>query len=108
MPVKEIKHLDAKWKTLCFVLSPFFKQIFRFKPEICQQEGPCLVVANHVTNFDPILVGISFPKKPLCLVASEHLFRKGWMTKAILMVVCMPLGLLFARVLTDRRWRYDN
>ena len=30
------------------------------------------------------------------------------MTKAILMVVCMPLGLLFARVLTDRRWRYDN
>ena len=32
----------------------------------------------------------------------------GWMTKAILMVVCMPLGLLFARVLTDRRWRYDN
>ena len=83
MPVKEIKHLDAKWKTLCFVLSPFFRKIFRFTPEICQPEGPCLVVANHVTNFDPILVGISFAKKPLCLVASEHLFRKGWMTKAI-------------------------
>lgn len=32
----------------------------------------------------------------------------AWLTNAILMIICMPLGLLFARVLTDKRWRYDN
>lgn len=32
----------------------------------------------------------------------------GWLYKALLMVISMPLGLLFARVVTDKRWRYDN
>jgi len=32
----------------------------------------------------------------------------GWLINAIFMILCMPLGLLFARVLTDKRWRYDN
>lgn len=32
----------------------------------------------------------------------------SWLTKAVLMVCCMPIGLLFARVITDRRWRFDN
>lgn len=32
----------------------------------------------------------------------------GWLVRAILIVTCMPLGLLAARVLTDKRWRYDN
>ena len=42
-----------------------------------------MVISNHVTNFDPILVGLCFPENPLCIVASEHLFRKGWMTRFI-------------------------
>ena len=32
----------------------------------------------------------------------------SWLVRAILMVCCMPLGLLMSRVITDRRWRYDN
>ena len=83
MSAKEIKHLDKKWKAICFIAGPFAKRIFRLESETFHQEGPCMVIANHVTNFDPILVGLAFPKKPLCLVASEHLFRKGWMTAAI-------------------------
>lgn len=83
MPVKEIKHLDKKWNAIQFILAPFFNRIFRFEHESFIPEGPCIVVSNHVTNFDPILVGLCFPKTPLCIVASEHLFRKGWMTSAI-------------------------
>ncbi|MGI6532812.1 MAG: 1-acyl-sn-glycerol-3-phosphate acyltransferase [Bacillota bacterium] len=31
-------------------------------------------LANHVTNYDPLLVGLSFPQH-MYFVASEHLFR---------------------------------
>ena len=27
-------------------------------------EGPCLIVANHVTNWDPLLLAMSFPDDP--------------------------------------------
>ncbi|MBR6766384.1 MAG: 1-acyl-sn-glycerol-3-phosphate acyltransferase [Clostridia bacterium] len=77
------RHLHGKWNAVCTLLSPFFRRIFRYSYEYCAPKGPCLVISNHVTNFDPILVGMAFRKKPLCFVASEHLFRKGWMTKAL-------------------------
>ena len=38
---------------------------------------PYLVVANHNTDFDPILIGFAFPKH-MYYVASEHIFRKGF------------------------------
>ena len=83
MSAKEVKHLDKKWKIICTALSPVFERIFRFEHDSFKLDGPCMVVSNHVTNFDPILVGLCFPENPLCVVASEHLFRKGWMTRAI-------------------------
>lgn len=81
--VKEIKHLEQKWKILCGLLGPFVDRIFRFEHENSAPEGPFILISNHVTNFDPILVGVCFPERPLCIVASEHLFRKGFMTRAI-------------------------
>lgn len=83
MSTPDTKQLDRNWKVLCALLGPMFDRIFCYKHETFNPDGPCMVVSNHVTNFDPILVGLCFPKKPLCLVASEHLFRKGWMTRAI-------------------------
>jgi len=81
--MKKTAHLDVKWRILTLLLSPFIQRIFHLKADDCAPEGPCLVISNHVTNFDPLLVAMSFRKKPLCFVASEHLFRKGWMTKAL-------------------------
>lgn len=83
MSEKVVKHLDKKWKVLCTLLGPIFDRIFCFEHDTFNPDGPCMVVSNHVTNFDPILVGVCFPDKPLCIVASEHLFRKGWLTRLI-------------------------
>lgn len=83
MAVKEVKHLDKKWRVLQTVLGPIFDRVFHYEHETFHADGPCLVISNHVTNFDPILTSLAFPKMPLCIVASEHLFRKGWMTRAI-------------------------
>lgn len=41
-----------------------------------------IVLANHVTDFDPFLVGLSFPRA-MYYVASEHVSRWGFLSKAL-------------------------
>lgn len=68
---------------LVWLISPFMRLIFRFQPEKRKLDGPTLVVCNHVTNFDPILVATCFPKDHIHVVASEHLFRLGFISSII-------------------------
>ena len=68
-------------RILATVVGPFLKGIFRFSCEKNRLNGPTLVVCNHVTNFDPLLVSICFPKDHMHFVASEHLFRKGFVSR---------------------------
>ena len=41
-----------------------------------------IVLSNHVTDFDPIMVGLSF-KPQMYYVASEHITRWGWIYKVL-------------------------
>ena len=68
-------------RLLVVLLTPFLRWIFRFSFPKERLPGPTLVVCNHVTNFDPLLVSVAFPKDHMHFVASEHLFRKGFVTK---------------------------
>jgi 1-acyl-sn-glycerol-3-phosphate acyltransferase len=48
-----------------FATRTLARLLFRFKiinPEKAPSEGPLLIASNHVSFFDPPLVGISFPK----------------------------------------------
>ena len=45
-------------------------------------EGPYIVVANHNTDYDSILLGSAFPKH-MYFVASEHIFRKEWLRRLL-------------------------
>ena len=45
-------------------------------------EGPCLILSNHVTDFDPILVGLSFPEH-MYYVAGENVMRMGFLSKVV-------------------------
>ena len=74
---------DGFYRLLARIVAPFARGIFRFHHEKHRFRGPTLVICNHVTNYDPILVGISFPKDPLHFVCSEHLFRLGWISKVL-------------------------
>ena len=47
-----------------------------------QVEGPCLILSNHVTDFDPILVGLSFPEH-MYYVAGENVLRMGLLSKLV-------------------------
>lgn len=71
------------WKTLYFVGHRFLVTKFNFSHDKVTEQGPFIVVSNHVTNWDPLLVAMSFPKNNLHYVASEHLFRMGFVSKLI-------------------------
>ncbi len=71
------------WKVLHFGARNFLARKFRYtwEPIVCG--GPCLIIANHVTNFDPFFVGLAHKNAPLSYVASEHIFRLGFVSKLI-------------------------
>lgn len=71
------------WRLLQLSLSAWVRHKFHFKPEIAEIGSPCLIVSNHVTTWDPLLVALSFPKHQFYFVASEHIFRWGLLTKII-------------------------
>lgn len=59
------------------------KKVFAFTCDEDREEEPTLIISNHVTNFDPILVAYSFPGRRFHFVASEHLFRMGFLSKLL-------------------------
>ena len=66
---------EKVWRILQLLMHGYIHRRFALTSEPCQAEGPCIVIPNHVTNWDPFLVAMSFPKKQLYYVASEHIFR---------------------------------
>lgn len=74
------------WKILHAVLPLWLKPKFNYSYESCDIPGPCLVLANHDTDWDPLLLGLAFPRQ-MYFVASEHIFRWGFLSKLITWLV---------------------
>lgn len=77
-----VRHVKV-WKFLVALLTPFITHKFNLKAEQCNVEGPCIIIPNHVSNWDPLIVAISFKKKQMYYVASEHIFRWGFVSKLL-------------------------
>ena len=71
------------YRLLGDLLSPVIRTRFNLSSEKLHIDGPFLLVSNHVTSWDPLLVGICLGHRQAYFVASEHLFRIGLLTKAI-------------------------
>lgn len=65
------------WRFFNVLLGGWLKRKFNYSPELAGVEGPFLLLANHATDWDPLLVALSFPKTQMYFVASEHIFRWG-------------------------------
>ena len=64
-------------------VAPIVKRIYAFRTEIVTGiDGPFLLLANHVTAVDPILICTSF-RQQMYIVASEHLMQKGFGSKLL-------------------------
>lgn len=80
--MSDFRHNKRIWKFLRRALSLWLKRKFNYSPEICQVGGPLLVLANHNTDWDPLLLGMAFPEY-MSFVASEHIFRWGFVSKLL-------------------------
>ena len=64
-----------------FIFLIIFKFFFRLKvtgQENIPQDGPFIIVANHSSLLDPVILGISIKPK-IIFVAAAYLFEIGWL-----------------------------
>lgn len=71
------------WRLCYTALNRPICRFFHLEHEDLSLDGPVLVIANHVTDFDPLLLAMSFPRNAIYYVASEHLFRQGLISKLL-------------------------
>lgn len=89
------------YKLVKAFLKPYIKYYFRFNFEKFRNvnNNQYIVLSNHTNNWDPLLVGMSFPEH-MYYVASEHIFRKGIISKIIINLIS-PIMRVKAK--TERR-----
>ena len=61
------------FKLLNRLLTPGVCRLFRLRHEDVRVTGPMLLISNHVSAWDPILVGMSLREKHAYFVASSAL-----------------------------------
>ncbi len=71
------------FSVICFLLGPILKWMYAFRTDQkVRIEGPFLLLANHVTAADPVLVCLSFAQQ-MYIVADEHLMQKGFASRLL-------------------------
>lgn len=77
------RHHQRVWTFLRVVAPPFLRMKFGYSCEPAPEiNEPYLVLPNHNSDLDPAFVGFSF-KKQMYFVASEHVYRRGWISKLL-------------------------
>ncbi len=71
------------WRMLYGPLSLWICRKFHMTHEDLRVDGPVLLVPNHVNAWDPLLIAMSLKEKQVYFVASEHLFRLGFVSRAL-------------------------
>ena len=71
------------WPVLYTIAHGFICRKFHMTHDEVAVEGPVLLIPNHVTNWDPLLVGMSLRRKHMYFVATEHIFRLGFLSKLL-------------------------
>ena len=71
------------WRLARPAIAAWIRRKFCFDPEVCTEAGPFLVLCNHNTDWDPLLLACAFPDY-MSFVASEHIFRWGLAGKLII------------------------
>ena len=63
------------WRVLCRVLGPAIRRYMGLEMEPIPEGGPYLIICNHVTNLDPVMLALASPKEAITYVASENILR---------------------------------
>lgn len=70
------------WKALRPLAAFWLRRKFNYSPVPANAAGPYVVISNHVTDWDPLLIALCF-REQMYFVASEHIFHWGLLTRLI-------------------------
>ncbi|MBQ3405100.1 MAG: 1-acyl-sn-glycerol-3-phosphate acyltransferase, partial [Oscillospiraceae bacterium] len=71
------------WRLLYVLSHRFITPKFHMTHEDLHVDGPVILIPNHVNAWDPLLVAMSLPQKQVYYVASEHIFRLGFVSRLL-------------------------
>ena len=77
------KRHQRVWRILNPVVRLVTRVLFRYHWKTAEVEGPFLLVCNHNTDLDPLMIAAAFPKQQMYFIASEHLMRSGFGGKVV-------------------------
>ena len=78
-------------------LKPFFRMKVEGRQHI-PQDGPAIICANHISNWDPPVFGSSI-KREVHFIAKEELFHKKWLALLMTNLKVFPIK----RGMSDRQ-----
>ena len=85
-----MKH-QHRWEFIISSTHRYTEKIRLYKHDDYESDVPIFVVSNHVTNWDPLFLALSFPKNLLYFVTSDHLLKMGFWGKFLDYMVS-PIG----------------
>jgi len=82
-PAEHRRHVRV-WRLARVIFKPFLKHKFGYTFENVPKDlkGPYIVLSNHNSNYDPIMIGVAFPQQ-MYFLASEQVYRMGFASKLI-------------------------
>ena len=81
--MKGKKRHDFVYRASWMIFHRFFARKFNMEYDsINTGQPPCIIIANHATNWDPVLIGLSFGRN-MYYVATDHVFRMGIISKLL-------------------------
>ena len=69
------KRQEQCWRLLYRILYPVLKYRFGLEAERIPEERPVILICNHVTDLDPVMLAMATPDHALTYIASEHILR---------------------------------
>ena len=74
LQMKETKRHQLLWKIVYYPVMLFMRLRFGYRPKVQPVEAPALIVSNHVTDIDPLMLALTV-RNFTYFIASEHVFR---------------------------------
>ncbi|MDD4955744.1 MAG: lysophospholipid acyltransferase family protein [Candidatus Omnitrophica bacterium] len=77
-------------KAICYFVIRFFAKIEVSGRETFPKKGPFILASNHISNFDPEVVGMLCPRQ-LYYLAKEELFKSKALSAVLRKIKVVPL-----------------
>ena len=81
------------YKICYYVGNAIFRIVFRFNvvgKDNMPKEGRVILCSNHISNFDPLILGLAVPRK-IRFMAKKELFKNKFLNKFLTMLGAFPI-----------------